>query len=167
MRIVTIFAMLTLVVGLGTGVPGLALAQEAPTGDVLLTVSGTPDGKETRFDLAMLEALPASEFTTKTIWTEGPQRFEGVYLHDLLAGLGVSSGILTLTATNDYAITIPIAEIREGEALLAYRRNGAAMSLRDKGPLWLVYPFDASDDFRNEVIYSRSIWQLDRLRVTP
>jgi hypothetical protein len=38
------------------------------------------------------------------------------------------------------------------------------MSVRDKGPLWVIYPYD-SDDYRSEVIYSRSIWQLDRLEV--
>jgi hypothetical protein len=43
--------------------------------------------------------------------------------------------------------------------------NGAEMSIRDKGPLWIVYPYDASDDFRSEVVYSRSIWQLDRIEV--
>lgn len=137
-----------------------------PEGPVLLTVSGA-GVTDLRYDRALLEALPPGEFTTSTIWTEGPQHFEGVYVHDLLSKLGVTSGTLRLTASNDYAITIPVAELRAGEALLAYRRNGAEMTLRDKGPLWLVYPYDSSDDFRNEVIYSRSIWQLDRIGVEP
>jgi hypothetical protein len=37
------------------------------------------------------------------------------------------------------------------------------MSLRDKGPLWIIYPYDSKSDFRTEVVYSRSIWQRDRL----
>jgi hypothetical protein len=39
------------------------------------------------------------------------------------------------------------------------------MSVRDKGPLWVVYPFDDVPAYQSETIYSRSIWQLDRIEV--
>ncbi|RYH00603.1 oxidoreductase, partial [Salipiger sp. IMCC34102] len=39
------------------------------------------------------------------------------------------------------------------------------MQVRDKGPLWIVYPYDDTPEYRSEVIYSRSIWQLDRIEV--
>ena len=44
--------------------------------------------------------------------------------------------------------------------------NGEIMSLRDKGPLWVIYPYDQNAAYRSEVTYSRSIWQLDRIEVT-
>jgi hypothetical protein len=50
--------------------------------------------------------------------------------------------------------------------MIAYLRNGNPMPLRDKGPLWIVYPFDSSSDFQSETIYSRSIWQLNRIAVS-
>ena len=50
-------------------------------------------------------------------------------------------------------------------ALLAFERNGKPMSVREKGPLWIVYPYDSDAKFQSEVYYSRSIWQLDRLAV--
>ncbi|MEC8574513.1 MAG: oxidoreductase, partial [Pseudomonadota bacterium] len=40
------------------------------------------------------------------------------------------------------------------------------MSLRDKGPLWIVYPFDSDPAYQTEAIYSRSIWQLEEITVT-
>ena len=46
-----------------------------------------------------------------------------------------------------------------------YLRNGEPMSVRDKGPLWVVYNFDSNPEFQTEVMYSRSIWQLDRIVV--
>jgi hypothetical protein len=49
--------------------------------------------------------------------------------------------------------------------MIAFRMNGAPMSVRDKGPLWIVYPYDSDPRFQTEIIYSRSIWQLDRLEV--
>ncbi len=131
--------------------------------NTLLTVT-LPD-RQVQFSRADLEALPSTEFVTTTIWTEGPQKFEGVRMTDLLDHLDVHSGTLQLIAANDYAITIPIDTFRPDGALLAYERNDSIMSLRTKGPLWLVYPYDSSADFRSEVIYSNSIWQLDRLAI--
>lgn len=133
----------------------------ARASDAVLTVT-LPDRIE-RFDRDALGALPAAEFETSTIWTEGPQHFRGVRMVDLLDHLGITSGRLELTAANDYAIEIDIGSFRPDGAILAYERNGAPMTLRSKGPLWLVYPYDSSPDFRSEVIYSNSIWQLDRM----
>jgi hypothetical protein len=39
------------------------------------------------------------------------------------------------------------------------------MPLRDKGPLWIVFPFDSATEFQRESIYARSIWQLNRIAV--
>lgn len=150
---------------------GAAFAADlpAPEGEVILTVSGdiaaTNDGDTATFDLAMLESLGVTEFETSTIWTEAGQRFEGVELADLMAALGVEDGTLRATAINDYTVEIPITDAVEGGPILAYRRDGREMSIRDKGPLWVVYPFDADADYRTEVIYARSIWQLDRIEV--
>ena len=144
----------------------------APTGRVLLTVSGAitarnaADGSA-RFDAAMLAELPRVAFATSTIWTEGVVQFAGVDLLTLLQRLGVTSGELLVTAINDYSVRIPVADLRRGGPILADLRNGKPMSIREKGPLWLVYPYDSSPDFRNEVVYSRSVWQVDRIEVLP
>jgi hypothetical protein len=39
------------------------------------------------------------------------------------------------------------------------------MAVRDKGPLFIVYPFDSRSDLRSERYYSRSAWQLRALEV--
>ena len=39
------------------------------------------------------------------------------------------------------------------------------MSVREKGPLWIVYPYDSNIAFQTETIYARSIWQLDRISI--
>ncbi|WOI57442.1 molybdopterin-dependent oxidoreductase [Palleronia sp. LCG004] len=150
---------------------GAAIAADLPRpeGDVILTVSGdiastNADGMA-EFDLAMLEEIGISAFETSTIWTDGTQSFEGVALVDLMETLGVEDGTLRATAINDYSIEIPVADAVEGGPILAYRRNGRDMSIRDKGPLWVVYPYDDNSEYRTEVIYSRSIWQLDRIEV--
>ena len=137
-----------------------ATATSAP---ILLTV--TDGARSLSFDRAALEALPRTQIETSTIWTEGLQRFDGVSLKDLLAHAEVTSGTLQATAINDYSVTIPVSDAVEDGPIIAYLANDTPMSRRDKGPLWIVYPYDDNPDYQAETIYSRSIWQLDRLIV--
>ncbi|QDC10758.1 oxidoreductase [Oceanicola sp. D3] len=151
-----------------TALPLCAENLPAPEGEVILTVSGalattnTEEGTA-QFDLAMLEALGATTIETTTIWTEGTKTFEGVPLSLLVERLGIEGETLRATAINDYSVEIPLTDAIEGGPIVAYRMDNDEMSVRDKGPLWIVYPYDSSDDYRTEVIYSRSIWQLDRI----
>lgn len=144
----------------------------APTGEVVLTVSGeisvTNSAENTaQLDRTMLHEMPQRTIETTTIWTSGMQTFSGVDLHDLLAALGVTEGTIRVVALNDYAVEIPVNEIEAGGAMLADLRNDVPMTVRDKGPLWIVYPYDQSAMFRTEVVYSRSVWQVDRIEVLP
>ena len=149
--------------------PLVASSQDEPTGDVLLTVTGLhetqADGAAVPFDLAMLEELGSVTFETSTIWTQGVQQFEGVPLRTLVDHLGISARTLRATAINDYSVDIPLHDAVQGGPIIAYKLNGEEMSVRDKGPLWIVYPYDSKTEYQSEVVYSRSIWQLDRIEV--
>lgn len=150
------------------GVAGAAvLAMSAAADAVVLTVSGAVEAAPTAegwvFDLAALKALEAETYETTTIWTEGDQAFVGVSLATLKAHVGGAEGTIRAVALNDYAVNIPTTDAVDGAAMVAYLRNGEDMSRRDKGPLWIVYPFDDKPIYRTEEYYSRSIWQLDRL----
>lgn len=140
-----------------------------PSGPVVLTVSGviadTNRGETAVFDMAMLESLGTDEIVTETIWTPGTHRFEGVRLKTLLDRLAAEGAHIEARAINDYTVEIPASDATADGPILAYAMDGAPMSRRDKGPLWVIYPFSASPEFRTEVIYSRSIWQLDRLHI--
>ncbi len=140
----------------------LAPAAHAQDSPVLTT---TVDDTVRSFTIEQLKQLPAQTITTETIWTEGSQTFEGVPLAALLDELGVESGVISAQAINDYAVDIPVDEITPTAPIIAYHQNGAPMARRDKGPLWLVYPYDSSPEYQTEMIYSRSIWQMDRLNL--
>ncbi len=148
-----------------------ATAQDLPepSGDVILTIDGNigvtnVDGTA-QFDLDMLRELGSAEIRTTTIWTDGEQVFEGVWLSALIERIGATGESVAATAINDYSIVIPLTDAVEGGALVAYYRNGQPMPVRDKGPLWVVYPFDGNPAYKSEVTFSRSIWQLDRMTV--
>ena len=151
---------------------GLAAAEDfaAPKGQVILTASGliaqANNSATLELDQDQLAALPQHSFTTATTWTEGTPTFQGVLLKDYIAAVGATGTTITLTALNDYQITMPMADVRDDGPMLAYLMDGKPMSLRDKGPVWLIYPYDANADYRTEQTYARSIWQLDRIEFT-
>lgn len=147
----------------------LVVASPALAQEIVLTVSGDvaapAEGGDWTFTMEDLRAMPAAGFETTTIWTEGVQTFEGVALDVLLEHVGASDGKIEAIALNDYAVSIPTTDAVEGGPIIAYARDGEAMSVRDKGPLWIIYPFDDNNKYKTEEYYSRSIWQLDRLKV--
>ncbi len=148
-----------------------ATALEPARGDLVLKVTGaiteTNAGDAAEIDLEMLQEIGAVTFETSTIWTEGVDSFTGVELSVLLEMLGSTGSQLRASAVNDYAVDIPVSDAVDGGPIVAFLRNGEKMSLRDKGPLWIVYPYDLVPEYRSELIYSRSIWQLDRIEVLP
>jgi hypothetical protein len=158
---------------IGQGAPVTAAGMLAPPQDeVLLTVSGAiaetnTEAGEAVFDRAMLEALDPVIIETSTIWTDGVQRFRGVPLVTLLDRLGAEGTILRALALNDYAIEIPVSDAVEGGPIIAFERNDEPMSVRDKGPLWVIYPYDVVPEYKSERIYARSIWQLVSIEVLP
>ena len=152
-----------------TGAPARAL--EPPTGKIVLTIRGDvgkpnsadQDDKRALFDMAMLAALPQHSFTTKTPWYAGPRKFTGPLLRDVLAAAGAQGKTIEALAINDYKVSIPMEDAQRFDVLLARLLDDQPMALRDKGPLFIVYPFDADAQLRSSIYYSRSAWQLKAL----
>ena len=159
------------ITGLLLLVPGSAGAEPlaVPAGDTILTVTGaisnTNAAGAATFDLAMLEALPGQETTTTTPWYDGAQSFSGPLGSALLAAVGASGDTLVVTAINDYVTEIPRSDFETWPVILATRHNGAAMSVREKGPIFVIYPFDGDKSLNTEVYYGRSAWQVKSIEV--
>lgn len=149
--------------------PPVALALDKPAGAVVLTVRGrlrSPnDGESAQFDMAMLEALPQRSFATRTPWYPQPRRFTGPLLRDVLAAAGAQGSTLRLVALNDYRVDMPFDDAQRYDVLLARLLDERPMAVRDKGPLFVIYPFDERAELRNSVYYSRSAWQLRTIDV--
>lgn len=146
-----------------------AQALEAPKDPPVLTVSGnigaTNRGATAVWDMAMIDALPQATFTTRTPWDNAPVTFSGPLLRDLLAAVGSRGTRIRATALNDYRITIPVEDTRRYNIVVATRMNDQPMSVRTKGLLFIVYPFDSHPELRSAIFYERSIWQLRSLDI--
>lgn len=140
-----------------------------PLGKPILRVGGrikvVNDGVEAVFDRDMLEALGARSFATATPWTEGVPVWEGVPLSVLMDHLGAEGTTIRATALNDYVTELPMKELARDGAILAMRRDGQPMPVSDKGPLFVVYPFDQRQDLKRQEVFARCAWQLARLDV--
>lgn len=144
-------------------------AQTPPAGRVVLTIAGKIGRGQTAagldLDMAALEALPQRSFTTATPWYKAPVAFTGPLLRDVLALAGAQGTQLTAVALNDYKVELPFDDVRRWDVVLARLLNGKPMATRDKGPLFIIYPFHESAELRSERYYARCAWQLRRLIV--
>ena len=123
------------------------------------------DGQSHVLSLSELDDMEQIEFETGSIWTDGKHRYSGVSLYNLLEHFGAKGTVLRMIALNDYSIEMPIEDLEENAPIVATRVDGETMTVRDKGPYWVIYPFDASPRYRTEAIHSRSVWQLQRFEV--
>lgn len=144
-------------------------ALPAPDGPVMLTVGGditrTNVGDEARFDRAMLEALPARTIVTSTPWHPETNRFEGPLAEAILRAVGAEGRRVRVSALNGFEAMIPVSDFERYDVILAMQRNGAPMPIRDFGPLFVLYPFDAHPELVTEAIRFRSVWQVNRIEV--
>jgi hypothetical protein len=149
--------------------PAAAAELAKPTGKVVLEVTGqianTNDGATAFFDMAMLEALEARTTVTSTPWYDTVRTFAGPTGKALIEAVGASGTMLRVTALNDYVTEIPLADLEAFPVILATSLDGAPMSVREKGPIFVIYPFDEQPELNNETYFGRSAWQVRSIEI--
>lgn len=150
--------------------PAAAFGLPQPTGKVVLDVSGAigqGNGSSARaqFDMAMLKQMPAVSIDTATPWFEGVHKLTGVRLADLLKAVGASGNIIEAVALNDYMVDIPVSDAAEDDVIIAYAYDGQPMSVREKGPLWVIYPLTDRPMLNTPEVQAKMIWQLRAMTI--
>lgn len=146
-----------------------AHALDRPKSRVVLTLTGRLGirnaDKVAEFDMDMLAALPQHSFSTKTPWYPQARKFTGPLLRDVLAAVDAQGKKLRVVALNDYKVDLPAGDAAQFDLVLARLMDDKPMPVRDKGPLFLIYPFDSREELRNERYYSRAAWQLKTIDI--
>ena len=137
--------------------------QPASPGRIVLTVES--EGHQTLFDMRTLEALPQRTYKLTTPWYLRPVSFQGPLMRDVFATAGVRGTHIEAKAVNDFTADIPFAHAEAHDVIVSLRMDGKPISARDKGPLFLIYPYDRLPDEEREAYFDLSVWQLDVLRV--
>ena len=144
-------------------------ALDAPHGPVVLKVSGLIEahnqGKVAVLDMKALQALPQKSFTTQTPWDQKPVTFSGPLLRDVLQLVKAKGQHIRAVALNNYRVKLPLSDALEQDVVVAVQMDGQAIPVRTKGPLFIVYPFDAKKELQHKTYYERSIWQLKAIEV--
>ena len=140
-----------------------------PSGKVILRVTGnianTNAPGTAEFDLAMLEELGVVQMVTHPPWTEGEVRFSGVPAAKLMEAVGGKTEKVDAVALNDYRAEIPASDFEAYGPILATRVDDTPLRVRDKGPVWVIYPWSANPQIDNIEFHSRSIWQVKIIEV--
>jgi DMSO/TMAO reductase YedYZ molybdopterin-dependent catalytic subunit len=90
--------------------------------------------------------LPARTFTVDihcvTKWSKLDTHWEGVSVDTLLEQVELDPGALYLTASCDggYTTNLPLADVVNGQAFVAYRYDGRSLAPEHGGPARLVVP---------------------------
>ena len=115
-----------------------------------------------------LLSLDATEIVTTNDYIEDQTTFTGPRLSTLVeaAQLGTDT-LIRATALNDYSVEIPAEDIMDYDVIIAVLMDGKPMSVRGKGPYWVIYPMDENPELQDAQYNDRLIWQLASIEVVP
>ena len=160
LRVVTLFFLTLLLT-----TPAVTAELPQPEGAVLLSISGkirhTNRQNQAAFDRAMLQALPQQTTQTLTPWSEGVNRYQGPLGSALIQAVGAEqASMMRITALNDFSAEVPVSDFLNYPVILALQKNDRYLRIRDRGPLFVIYPFDDHPELKTELHYNRSVWQV-------
>jgi hypothetical protein len=151
----------------------------APKSQTIITVTGNIQAQQEKsasrpatstgiqLDRENLASAGLVEYTINDIFEKKSNRFRGVLMRDLLALWQVSPEAkqVTLTALNDYKITMPIALLQQYPVILAMEQNGRPMQPDYRGPAMIVTPYEqygAVPELANRDYW---IWQVTKIHI--
>jgi DMSO/TMAO reductase YedYZ molybdopterin-dependent catalytic subunit len=89
-------------------------------------------------------ALPTETFTVDihcvTKWSKLDTTWEGVSLDTLLAGLDTNAGFVVAWSDGGYTTNLPLSEVTNGKAWIAFAYDGQPLAPEHGGPARLLVP---------------------------
>lgn len=115
-------------------------------------------------DREELEAFPQTTITTESPYYSGSVEFSGPTLQRIVEHFGVNGKVqITLQALNDYQVVGSLEEMLGLGAIIATRKNSKPMSVRDRGPFWIMLPLSERPELNHEDFHRYMVWQLNRI----
>lgn len=151
----------------------VASATETPPvrSKTLLTLHWTDAqgaASKTRLNLQSLDSLPQTTRTLElpeSLGMKGRHSWQGVSLNELIKLSGRSAESVRVVALNGYYASVPLNDLKNYDPIVAYRRDGKTLSIREKGPIILIYPFDKFKVLNQQTYINRSVWQVNEIHI--
>lgn len=118
------------------------------------------------FSLSDIENLPQTSITLElpeSVGIAGEHVWQGTPLSSLVALSGRKTDTLKIAALNGYSVSVPVKDIDRYNPTLVYRRDGMLISVREKGPFLLIYPFDKFSELNQQIYLNRLVWQINEI----
>ena len=104
----------------------------------------TENGDTQSWDWAALQALPREDITVDlhcvTKWSKLGTRWTGISLDTLLDGVTTAAGFALVGSYGGYTTNLPLADLRDGQAWIAFSYDGASLDPEHGGPARLLVP---------------------------
>jgi DMSO/TMAO reductase YedYZ molybdopterin-dependent catalytic subunit len=114
-----------------------------PLDEWTFTIEGAVEEPRT-WTWAELQALPSEDVTTDihcvTKWSKLDTRWKGVSLDVLLAEVETSAEYVLAWSDGDYTTNLPLADVLDGQAWVAYEYGGEPLESEHGGPARLLVP---------------------------
>lgn len=136
-----------------------ASAQE----EILLILENNRSQETIELTKDQLLAFDQVEVVTKNEFIDGEATFVGPLVRDVLELLEADVEMLRFTAINDYSIDIPVSDFDSYNVIFALSQDGEMFSIRDKGPIWVIYPMSENVELQDRMYNDRLIWQLAKV----
>ena len=125
----------------------------------ILSVTNGP--KTVTYTLEALLALPQELVVTTNDYVDDLTTFQGPSLKSVLEESDIGDdATLKMVAINDFASSVPAGDAFEYQVILAVLSDGEEMSVRDKGPIWVIYPMTDNTELQDDIYNGRLVWQL-------
>ena len=135
--------------------------------DTLLSIQALKNSgcdRAVQLNSEALLALPQQQFVTHHSWSDKAETFRGPLLQDVLNTACENSEKIKLTALNDYAIDMDFNEVKKYQPIVALSVDGKRLSVREKGPLWVMLPLD-KHNIKDRSLDGIMIWQLSDIEI--
>lgn len=107
-----------------------------------------------------LRSLPQQTFKTSHTWTNAPEELSGPLLADVLQLACPKPKKIYIRALNEYSVSVAFDKVKKYEPILVMSANGKPLSIRDKGPLWVMINFDRFKEIPERSLDEMLVWQL-------
>ncbi len=117
---------------------------------------------EDLLDIDRTKVLTDNDYVTDVTLFEGPlfRSLVNEFAEDM-----DNVATINATALNDYSISVPIPDITDYDVIISVLMDGERMSIRDKGPFWVIYPMSRNPELQDDIFNNRLIWQLSRIEI--
>ncbi len=147
----------------------LLAAMPAMAADALFVLSGT-NSKGEMVNVAMTRPA-ADEFGLTEIQTklvsqgEDLHKVKGIAIGGLIKKYDLVGGSLAIEALDGYSIDVPRSVIDSYPAIIGLEIDGRPISVRERGPAWLIYPVSSFKELDSPEFEARSVWQIKAIKV--